>query len=231
MRTPSKLSLRAWLGLAVGVAVFAGTAAVAQAHVQVSPTVAAPADSVKFTFLVPGESDVATTKVTLKIPEGVLPFSFSDPPGWTRENVLADNGAIDQVVWTGEMAPDGFVEFAFLAATPDTPGQLSWKSLQEYSDGQIARWIGDPGSDEPAPTTDIDADAPRQDAGGESGEGGTPGGQTTTATGPTTTVAGADVDADASSDDGLARGLALIGLVLGAVALGVALFRRPRTKA
>jgi uncharacterized protein YcnI len=213
-----------------GAALFFAAAGAAQAHIQVSPTVAAPLDSVKFTLLVPGESDAKTTKVTLQVPPDVLPFSFMDPPGWTRTNNMAANGAIETIEWTGELPADGFAEFSFLAGTPEKPGTILWKTLQEYSDGTIVRWIGDPGSEEPAAVTEISADAPKQNAGGESGEGETPA-QTTTGDATETTAAGSvDVEVDASDDDGLARALALLGLLVALAALFVVLIRRPRAK-
>ena len=156
---------RPLLGLVAGAALFLLSAGAAQAHIQISPTVAAPLDSVKFTLLVPGESDANTTKVTLQMPADVLPFSFSDPPGWTRKNNEAANGSIETIEWTGELPADGFVEFSFIAGTPEQPGTILWKTLQEYSDGTIVRWIGDPGSDEPAAATEISADAPRAERG------------------------------------------------------------------
>ncbi len=168
--------------------------------------------------------------MTLKIPADVLPFSFSDPPGWTRKNVMAANGAIDQVEWTGELAPDGFVEFSFIAATPEQPGVLSWKALQEYSDGQVVRWIGAPDSEEPAPTTEVTEDAPRQNAGGEAEEGGeAPTPTTTGGDAETTTTAEAAPASDSSSgSDTFARTLAIAAIALAVVAL--VLVRRPRRK-
>ena len=204
------------------------SAGAAQAHIQISPTVAAPLDSVKFTLLVPGESDANTTKVTLQVPADVLPFSFSDPPGWTRKNNVAANGAIETIEWTGELPADGFVEFAFIAGTPEQPGTILWKTLQEYSDGTVVRWIGDPGSDEPAAATEISADAPRQDAGGESGEGAEPSPTTTGGETEPSTTPEAAPESDSSSSDTFARILGLAAIAIGAVALALVLSRRRR---
>ena len=209
--------------LAVGLAALAvllgGSAAPASAHIQVSPTVAAPEDAVRFDFLVPGEkTDAETTKVALKVPAGVLPYSYADPPGWRRRLVNAADNSVAQIVWTGRLAADGFAEFSVLAATPPKPGTLTWKALQFYSDGEVAGWIGSPESDDPAPVTEIVAGTPPRNAGGE-GSGG-----------------GAEVDASATGagesasdpgDDGTARALAIAALALAAVALGLA-WRRGR---
>ena len=67
------------------------------------------------------------------------------------------------------MAEDGFARFSFLASTPEQEGELVWKSIQTYDDGSTSRWIGEPDSDNPAAVTTISKDAPRENAGGESG--------------------------------------------------------------
>jgi uncharacterized protein YcnI len=215
--------------LVTGAALFLLSAGAAQAHIQISPTVAAPLDSVKFTLLVPGESDANTTKVTLQMPAEVLPFSFSDPPGWTRKMNEAANGAIETIEWTGELPADGFVEFSFIAGTPEKPGTILWKTLQEYSDGTIVRWIGDPGSEEPAAVTEISADAPTQNAGGEGDEVAGGGEEPVTTTGgetePATTTA-ASASESSSSSDAFARTLSIVALALAAVALVFVLRRR-----
>lgn len=207
-------------GLLVAAALLGGGAATAAAHIQVSPTLAAPNDAVKFTVLVPGEKAAAeTTRVELKVPAGVLPYSYADPAGWQRRLVKAKNNSIARIVWTGRLAPDGFAEFSILAATPPKPGLLRWKALQFYSDGEVVRWIGAPSSENPAPTTEIAADAPLQNAGGEGAGGGTE--QESVATGESE-------EASSSGDDGLARGLAIAALALAVVALGLA-WRRGRS--
>jgi len=214
-------------GLGSGLAavlVLAGSAT-ASAHIQVTPSVAAPNDPVHFTVLVPGESERETTKVELKVPADVLPFSFGTTPGWKRTLVEAPNGAVDRIVWTGRMPKDGFAEFSFLAGTPEKPTTLTWKAVQTYAGGQVVRWIGAPGSEQPAPVTQVVRGAPRQNAGGESGE--------TTGTDPAVTPGSEAVDepagaappaAPAATDDidWVARGLALAGLFAGLAAIVLA---------
>ncbi|WP_445149695.1 DUF1775 domain-containing protein [Baekduia sp. Peel2402] len=199
-------------------------AAPAAAHVQITPTVAAPGDSAKFTVLVPGETEAQTTKVELKVPAGVLPFSYNVTPGWKRTLVSAADGSVDRIVWTGRLPRDGFVELAFLAGLPEQPGTLAWKALQTYSDGTVVRWIGGPESEHPAPTTVLEAGAAKQNAGGE-GEGTTrdvaeaPGEAATSDSSSAT-----DTSAD-NGPDWLARALALAAL-LGLAATTI-LLRRP----
>jgi uncharacterized protein YcnI len=211
-----------WLAVAAVAALLGGGGA-AYAHVQVLPSLVAPLDAVQFTVLVPGESDTKTVKVELQIPDGVLPFAWNDPPGWERSFAEGDT-ELGTVVWEGELPVDGFVEFSFLAGTPEEPGEISWKSLQTYEDGTVVRWIGPPDAEEPAAVTVVSADAPRQNAGGETASnvlegqnGGDTGEETETTAAPTETVA---AEPASSSDGGggggpdwLARGLAFFAIV------------------
>ena len=211
---------RAWLAPVLAVALLGGSATAAGAHIQVAPTEAAPNDAVKFTVLVPGERSPHWTKqVVLKVPPEVLPYSFEATPGWSRHLVLAKDHSVDRVVWDGRLAPDGFVEFSFLAATPPKPGVLAWKALQTYNDGDVVRWIGSPSSEEPAPRTTIKAGLPLQNAGGEGASGASP-----------VSTAGAyeaAVTGDSSGgDDWLARGLALAALAAALAALAFVLLKR-----
>jgi uncharacterized protein YcnI len=218
--------------LAGVVAAIAAAAPAAQAHVQVRPTTAAPGDSVLFQILVPGESEARTTEVALQVPDGVLPFSWEDTPGWTRRVTLADDGSIDVVRWRGRLATDGFVRFAFLAATPEQEGEIAWRAIQTYDNGEKVRWIGPTDSDTPAAVTEITESAPRENAGGEgsaaeaqqeaAGTGGAAAEQTATPA-PATQQTAADDD---GGSDTLALVLALVALVLGAIALFVSLTRR-----
>lgn len=218
MGLPRSLSRSAAIVAALALAL-AGVAA-AQAHVQVRPAEAAPEDPVLWTVLVPNEKEVGTTRVELKIPEGVTPFSFLDVPGWKRTEQLAPNGALDTVTWTGKLADDGLAEFRFLATTPAQPGPIAWRALQTYADGSVVRWIGDQQSEEPASITRIATDAPRENAGGEGLQGGDPG---PTAPEPVASIAATPDE----GDDWLARGLALGGLLLSLALLVVAIRRRP----
>lgn len=217
MKTAKAVSI----GLVTG-AFFAPS--LAFAHVQVSPSVAAPNDSVRFEVLVPNERSAETTSVSLKIPKGVLPFSFERTPGWTRTLENSPDGSISVVRWKGRLDSDGFVRFSFLASTPPTTGPIEWKAIQGYADGKDSAWIGPTNSDNPAPVTDISKSAPSLNAGGE-GSGGQPGGTADPA-------ASGSAAANHSADGGLrAETIALVfgigALLLAAVALVVAIRRRP----
>jgi uncharacterized protein YcnI len=201
-----------------------GAAATAEAHVQISPTAAAPGDAVKFELLVPGETEAHTIEVALRIPDGVLPFSFERQPGWHRQVEQGDDGSVAVVRWHGQLARDGFVRFAFLASTPDREGDLVWKVVQRYDDGEEVAWIGPHDSERPAAMTRVSASAAHQNAGGEAVAE-----QPATARDRSTTAPG-----EASSNGGggtLALALGAAGLLLGAAALAVAFRRRPRSRA
>ena len=218
--------MRARTAALAAAAGLAAAAAPAQAHVQVTPSLAAPGDPVQFELLVPGESDAHTTEVSLQIPKGVLPFSYEDQPGWKRTVEPAADGSAGVVRWHGRLATDGFVRFAFLAATPEREGELAWKAVQRYDDGAESAWIGPPDSENPAAVTTISASAPRRNAGGEGEDdeaGGAPAAAPSARPEPAAATGG-------DGGDGGTLGIALggAGLALGAAALVVALRRRPR---
>jgi uncharacterized protein YcnI len=200
----------------------AALAAPAGAHVQVTPAEAAPGDPVRFEVLIPGETEAHTTEVALQVPKGVLPFSFEDQPGWKRTLEQADDGSVGVIRWRGRLASDGFVAFSFLAATPEQEGELVWKAVQRYDDGDEAAWIGPPEADNPAPVTTVSASAARQNAGGE-GEQAEAGAEPRPAA---ATATAATDDGGTSGTLGLVFGAA--GLALGAAALVVAVRRRPK---
>jgi uncharacterized protein YcnI len=199
-------------------------AAPASAHVQVRPALAAPGDPVLFQVIVPNEKEARTVEVTLQIPKDVLPFSFEEPEGWTRENQEGADGSLESVTWKGELAEDGFARFSFLASTPEQEGEIAWKALQTYDDGSVSRWIGAPDAENPAAVTRISNDAPRENAGGEGAEaeGETPAAATPAA--QTAAPAAASVTED--SDSPLPVILSVVALVLAAGALVLQLSRR-----
>jgi MYXO-CTERM domain-containing protein len=212
------------LAAVVAVAIAGIAAAPASAHIQVSPTLAAPNDAVRFTVLVPGErAPHRTDEVVLKVPAGVLPYSFGSTPGWRRTTELGSDGAVATITWKGLAQPDGFVEFSFLAATPPKPGAIVWKALQGYDDGTVVRWIGGPDSESPAPETEIRAGVPAQNAGGESPAAG---GAGTSAPATGADSATTSTEGDGGGGDGLSLWLSIAALVLAGAALLVAMRRR-----
>lgn len=217
-------------------------AGVASAHVTVHPeSYAKGATDGVLTFRVPNEEDTASTsKVQVFLPTDhpVLGVLVHPQDGWKpkvtttklRTPVKTDDGtiteAVSQITWTGGRIGAGEYEDFDVAfgQLPDNTGQLTFKTLQTYSDGKVARWIEAPtGGEEaenPAPTLKLTeggegAQAPAAAKGGDTG---------------TVRTAAAD------GSDGTARGLAVGGLVVGVLGLAAAVFaivrgRSPRAGA
>jgi uncharacterized protein YcnI len=220
----------------------------ASAHVSVHPNAVPAGANATLDIRVPNEMDNAkTTKLQVQFPPGFIGVSTQPPPGWTSKvqtsklakPVQTDDGPIDtqvsEVDWTagsGAGIPAGqFANFPISVALPGRPGQtLTFKTVQTYSNGKVARWIGAPDSDQPAPTIDVTAKGGvLQDvAGGEAGPGPLP------ATAPAgsksaTPVATRTVVEKQSSNNTLAVIALIAGLLgLAAGAAGLAAARRAR---
>src|SRR4051794_7288709 len=151
---------------AVGLLTAAG---VASAHVTVHPeSYAKGATDGVLTFRVPNEEDsAATTKVQVFLPTDhpVLGVLVSPRDGWSakvtttklKTPVKTDDGTIteaaSEITFTGGKITAGHYEDFDVAfgQLPDDTDQLTFKTLQTYSDGKTARWIEEPqeGADEP----------------------------------------------------------------------------------
>jgi uncharacterized protein YcnI len=212
--------------LVVGAAL--ALAPAASAHVTVQPDEAPAGGFVRLDVRVPNEQEnAATVKVDLLLPPGFTEASYEPVPGWTAEvktrklpqPVQTDDGPVSEevgeIVWTanGErsgIAPGQFVDFPLSVQIPDRAGDtLTFKALQTYSNGDVVRWIGPPGSDEPAPRVTVAA----------------------AATGDQQAAA---APAESSSDDSsttewLALGFGIAGLAAGLAALALVLARRRRS--
>ena len=143
-------------------------AGVAQAHVTVHPN-ALPADG--FTVIginVPSEEETAATvKLDVKFPNGVYSASPAVIPGWKSVVITKKlskpvevepgesvSSRVDRIVFSGgRIGPERFLSFPVSIKVPDArPGSLlTFKAVQTYSNGDVVRWIGSPGSEEPAP--------------------------------------------------------------------------------
>jgi uncharacterized protein YcnI len=193
--------------------------ATAQAHVTIQPKqVAAGAFTVE-DVRVPNETDDAvTTKVVVQFPPGFASVSYQPVEGWAvkvvKEKlatpVKTDDGevteGINTITWTAKSKADGiapgqFHDFPLSVQIPGKAGDtLTFKALQTYSNGEIARWIGAPDADKPAPQLTVTAaDAPA-----------------TATTGATATPAAV---VPASSDDSSSNTLSIIALIVGALGL------------
>ena len=152
----SRLILAALATVASGVAVLP---TLSWAHAVVFPKTSTTGAYEKYVLRVPNEKAVATTKVEIRFPAGLRVTSFADVAGWKLE-VLTDSAkAIVGAIWTGNLPPQRFAEFPFVAANPKTDTKLEWPAYQTYADGEKVEWTGPEGSKSPASVTTIAAAA------------------------------------------------------------------------
>ena len=190
------------------------TAAPAGAHVTLQPAASRPAELQRYTVYVPNERKVASTGVRVRVPEGIDFVLVEPSPGWTAK-VVRQGDRIGELRWTGgNIGVDQYAELHFIARNPVRAGTVTWPALQAYADGKVARWIGSPDADEPAPRVRVSEAAPVVDAVSTHGQ--TEPKETTKADPPGATVV----------DKSSGNGLAIAALVVAAAALGVAFIRR-----
>jgi len=210
----------------------------ASAHVSLEVNTATPGTFTTLTFRVPNETadGAATDKLTVTLPGGkslLDSVSYIPVPGWSTELVrtkldkpIVDGDhtiteAVTQVVWTAqpgsEYGPGSEGQFRlFVGAIPDV-GKLTLPTEQGYSDGSTVSWSGAIGSEHPAPVLYINDAAPTSDDPDSA---------------PESTVNATPAAAATAQPDVLARVLGGIGVVLGVVALLIAVVgRRPARKA
>ena len=165
-------------------------AGVASAHVTVSSPDAAPGGFGKLVFRVPNESDTASTvSLRIQIPQEAAMASLrAQPvPGWTvtftesdLEEPIDNHGQeistyVSVVEFRAEdgggIRPGEFQEFALSGGPLPDADQVSFPSVQLYSDGSEAAWI-EPTVDgeepeRPAPTLTLTAGGDEEPATGE----------------------------------------------------------------
>ena len=210
----------------------------ASAHVSLEENTATPGTFTTLTFRVPNETAAASTnKLTVTMPTGLgLLGSVNYIPvaGWSAEVVTSKlatpithgdetiTEAVTQVTFTAapgaEYGPGSLGIFKlFVGPIPDV-GHLTIPVDQGYSDGTVVSWGGGTGSDHPAPVLYV-GDKPVVDHDADSA--------------PVATVAPDDSHVAGSSapqPDVIARALGGVGLVLGAVALVIAIVGRRAKK-
>jgi uncharacterized protein YcnI len=179
------------------------------------------------------ESSAATVELQLQVPTAhpIAQFLVKPVPGWTisvrtvtlAKPIVTDDGsfstAVSEVTWTGgKILPGQYQDFSVSAdPLPSGVGQVVFKAVQTYSNGDVVRWIdlpqaGQPAPEHPAPVLTLTAAG--ADAGSTADSSGAPGTQADPAASGTTALA--------LGAAGLAFGL------LGAVAGGAAWLRAGR---
>lgn len=199
--------------LTTAAAVVLAFPSLAAAHVTVQPSSAPAGAFTVQSVRVPNESDTAsTTQVDLRLPGGFTQVSYQRVDGWSvrvyrttlATPVQTEGGAVTEQVsrirWTARsraagIAPGQFQDFPLSVRVPGEAGDtLTFRAVQTYSDGTVARWIGAPSSDMPAPTVAVTAAVDREHGS----------------------------DAAEAADDGGDQTLAIIALVVGGLALAAA---------
>lgn len=205
----------------------------AEAHVRVlSYQPAVQGGYAALTFRVPTEENSPTVKLEVTLPTDTPLASVSTMPkaGWTvtldksapKTPLKSDDGDVTEVVsritWTataGGIPVDGYDEFNISVGPLPTVASLSFPAVQTYGNGDVVRWIeptpaGGAAPDHPVPTLALVTaaasitPAPSPTSTGVSVQNGV-------------TTAGGD-----KGSDGIARGLGIGGLVLGALGLVLA---------
>lgn len=212
--------------------------AAAQAHVSLHPNEVPTEAFATLDIRVPSESDTAhTVKVQVQVPEGFVEVSPEALPEWdakvTRTKlakpIQSDDGpiteAVKEIEWTPSAGAEGippgqFKNFPISTQIPGKPGQtLTFKVLQTYSDGEVARWIGGPSSENPAPEIDVTAaGGVLQDVAGSEAEPPAPG-EASGEGSASEEAAPAAESSSSSSSDSASKGLGIAALVVGALGL------------
>lgn len=209
--------------------------AAAAAHVTIQPGEWEPGAFATMVVRVPNESDAAaTTSISMQFPEEVLTARFQPHPTCDREVEMAPldqpvediTERVASVTWTCEpgIAVGEFDELGMSFQIPEDAAEgdeILFPTVQTYSDGEERAWVDpDPEAESPAPRVTVIA------AEEEAASAAT----TTTEESSDSEAAVPAVSTD-GDDDGMATVaivLAIIGLAAGLIALGVALFRKPR---
>ncbi|MEA2347216.1 MAG: hypothetical protein QOG62_1003 [Thermoleophilaceae bacterium] len=200
----------------------------AAAHVTVQPNEVPAGGYTRLDVRVPNETDdAATSKVEVQFPDGFAGVQYEPVPGWSVDiqtekldtPITTDDGDVTEqvktVTWTADddqsmLQPGAFQDFGLSVKIPDgaAGSKLTFPALQTYDNGDVVRWIGDESSEEPAPTVTLEPAEAEDAHAAMSGE----------------DTAGQSAPAAAMGDH-----LALVGVILGGLALLlalVALFRR-----
>jgi hypothetical protein len=150
---------RALAALAV---VLAMPVTAAVGHVEVKPKRAPAGAEARLTFEVPNERpDATTTRIAIQLPAGVRAGTTRRSGGW---RVRASGRRVTLVATGGrELRGDERGRFPLELQLPLRPRtSLVFKVLQIYDGGEIVRWIGPPGTSEPAARLRLSAAKPAE---------------------------------------------------------------------
>src|SRR5215472_8270282 len=223
-RTPliARALRRACIALAATAAALVLLAGPALAHITVTPDSVTAGSTVVLTFHVPNEESKAdTVKLDVLIPTAhpIAQLLVQPVPGWNvsvrtitlSKAITTDDGtfnsAVSEVIWSGgKILPGQFQSFTISAdPMPTGEGQVAFKAVQTYSNGDVVRWIdlpqpGLPDPAHPAPVVTL-----------------------TTAKAAHAGIAHVSTTTAGRGTDGLTRALAVASLLLGVLAILLAL--------
>lgn len=146
--------------IATGTAAFMLFAGFASAHVTVSPSVAQTSAWQTYTIKIPSEKELPTTKITMKVPEGVAFKQYQPLAGWKITTEKNDSNEVTSITWEIDDDNEGilagqFQQFNFVAQNPKAEAEVAWDAFQYYSDGSIVEWTGQPSDANPHSITTI----------------------------------------------------------------------------
>jgi uncharacterized protein YcnI len=144
------MSMRVWVAAAAAALVCAS----AMAHVTVWPRESRVGAYEKYVVRVPTEGKTATTAVEVVVPENVSVVSVAAPTGYSYE-LKRTGERITSIVFTMQIKPGEFAEFAFMARNPKEAGDVVWKAVQRFADGTSEEWTGPSGDKHPASITKV----------------------------------------------------------------------------
>lgn len=124
----------------------------AAAHITLETGQAPASSTYRATFRIThGCGEAATTRLTIRLPEGVTQARPMPKPGWTiriatRGEAPSGHGAIAdaaEIVFEGGRLPnEHYDEFVVRLRLPDRPGELLYiPVLQECDGGAISAWV------------------------------------------------------------------------------------------
>lgn len=141
--------------VAVALAVLVLVPGVALAHASFDVRQLPAASTQELVLRVPLERDAANDLVEVLVPGTFTVDTCAGAEGWScRQDTTADG----DTVLTLERAPDGpgdTERFTMTVTAPAEEGVYAFPTIQTYDDGEEAAWIGDPGSDRPAPRLQV----------------------------------------------------------------------------
>lgn len=135
----------------------------ASAHVTVNPTEAQTGAWQTYSIKIPSEKELPTTKITLKVPQGVAFKQYQPLSGWKITTEKNDSNEVTSITWEVDGDNEGilagqFQQFNFVAQNPDAETEVAWDAFQYYSDGSIVEWTGGPSDSNPHSITAISQD-------------------------------------------------------------------------